>query len=203
MHLPSTSAVRLLADWQQQRRALSDRVDSLLLHGPTAVDRVAVRADELREALDAERAAFEAFVAGAEGAGAGPERPGRRRAGAAVPAPARRARPRRLTAPQQTSVHPVTPPLPPAMDSSGPEQDGGDVPHEPTQDGDGDQLRLRAALNRYLVARSTPADDPELSAARLGLVAVLEEAGWEPPAAVRAALAADERASRQAGRRSA
>ena len=63
MHLSSASAVRLLAAWQQQRREVSDRLDTLLLHGPTAVNRVASRADELRRALEAERAAFEAFVA--------------------------------------------------------------------------------------------------------------------------------------------
>ena len=63
MHLSSASAVRLLAAWQQQRRELTDRVDTLLLHGPTAVDRVAARAEELRQALEAERTAFEAFVA--------------------------------------------------------------------------------------------------------------------------------------------
>lgn len=62
MHQPSAAAVRLLAAWQQQRRALTDRLDGLLLHGPTAVDRVASRADELREALETERRAFEAFV---------------------------------------------------------------------------------------------------------------------------------------------
>jgi hypothetical protein len=63
VHLPSTAAVRLLAAWQQQRRDLSDRLESLLLHGPTAVDRVSTRADELREAMEQERQAFEAFVA--------------------------------------------------------------------------------------------------------------------------------------------
>ena len=66
MHRSSTSAVRLLAAWQLRRRELSDRLDSLLLHGPTAVDRVASRADELRQALEAERVAFEAFVDVAE-----------------------------------------------------------------------------------------------------------------------------------------
>lgn len=59
----STSAVRLLAAWQQQRRELSDRLEGLLLHGPTAVDRVTSRADELREALEQERRTFEEFVA--------------------------------------------------------------------------------------------------------------------------------------------
>ncbi|MCU1691300.1 MAG: hypothetical protein JWM64_391 [Frankiales bacterium] len=62
MHPSSASAVRLLAAWQQQRRELTDRLDSLLLHGPTAVDRVSSRAEELREALLAEQRAFEAFV---------------------------------------------------------------------------------------------------------------------------------------------
>ena len=62
MHQSSAAAVRLLAAWQQSRRELGDRLEGLLLHGPTAVDRVAARADELRAALDAERAAFEAFV---------------------------------------------------------------------------------------------------------------------------------------------
>lgn len=63
MHQSSTAAVRLLAAWQQRRRELSDRLDGLLLHGPTAVDRVAARADELRAALETERRAFEDFVA--------------------------------------------------------------------------------------------------------------------------------------------
>ena len=63
MHLSSTAAVRLLAAWQQQRRELSDRLEGLLLHGPTAVDRVASRTDELRTALEQERRAFEDFVA--------------------------------------------------------------------------------------------------------------------------------------------
>ena len=63
MHLSSAAAVRLLAGWQQQRRALNDRLEGLLLHGPTAVDRVAARAEELRAALEAERLAFDAFVA--------------------------------------------------------------------------------------------------------------------------------------------
>ncbi len=58
----SASAVRLLAAWQQQRRELTDRLDSLLLHGPTAVARVSSRQDELREAMQAEQRAFEAFV---------------------------------------------------------------------------------------------------------------------------------------------
>lgn len=72
---------------------------------------------------------------------------------------------------------------------------------EPRQDGDVDQLRLRAALNRYLLARTAP-DSPERHAARLALVQVLEEAGWEPPLAVRSALLSDERALDQ-GRRTA
>ena len=62
VHQPSAAAVRLLAAWQQQRRELTDRLDGLLLHGPTAVDRVAARGDELRAALESERDAFEAFV---------------------------------------------------------------------------------------------------------------------------------------------
>ncbi len=62
VHQPSSAAVRLLAAWQQQRREVTDRLDSLLLHGPTAVGRVAARAQELREALQAEREAFDAFV---------------------------------------------------------------------------------------------------------------------------------------------
>jgi hypothetical protein len=61
--LPTTAAVRLLAAWTQQRRALSDRLEGLLLHGPTAVDRVAARTDEIRAALERERQAFEDFVA--------------------------------------------------------------------------------------------------------------------------------------------
>jgi hypothetical protein len=62
VHRSSASAVRLLAAWQEQRRALTDRLDGLLLHGPTAVDRVAARAQELEQAMAAERAAFSAFV---------------------------------------------------------------------------------------------------------------------------------------------
>jgi hypothetical protein len=61
--LPTTAAVRLLAAWTQQRRELSDRLEGLLLHGPTAVERVTSRAEELREALERERQAFEEFVA--------------------------------------------------------------------------------------------------------------------------------------------
>lgn len=72
MPLPTTAAVRLLAAWTQQRRELSDRLEGLLLHGPTAVERVAARAEELREALERERQAFEEFVAHSEPAGAGP-----------------------------------------------------------------------------------------------------------------------------------
>lgn len=62
VHRSSAAAVRLLAAWQQQRREVTDRLDGLLLHGPTAVDRVAGRQDELRAAMQAEREAFEAFV---------------------------------------------------------------------------------------------------------------------------------------------
>lgn len=78
MHQSSASAVRLLAAWQQRRRQLGDRLDGLLLHGPTAVDRVAARTDELRAALDAERAAFEAFVelVHQPGRGTAPPEPG-------------------------------------------------------------------------------------------------------------------------------
>ena len=81
MHQPSAAAVRLLAAWQQQRRELTDRLDGLLLHGPTAVDRVAARADELRAALASERDAFEAFVDLVR-------QPGRGAAPAAPPPPA-------------------------------------------------------------------------------------------------------------------
>ncbi|MCW2607710.1 MAG: hypothetical protein JWO60_2403 [Frankiales bacterium] len=62
VHTSSAAAVRLLAAWQQQRREVTDRLEGLLLHGPTAVSRVAARADELRAALRAEQDAFEAFV---------------------------------------------------------------------------------------------------------------------------------------------
>lgn len=64
MHPSSAQAVRLLAAWQLRRRELDDRLEGLLLHGPTAVERVADRADELRDALERERSAFEAFVLG-------------------------------------------------------------------------------------------------------------------------------------------
>jgi len=58
-----------------------------------------------------------------------------------------------------------------------------------------DQARVRAALNRWARARRASAGpgDPELLAARVGLAHLLEDAGWCPPAAVRAGLAADER----------
>lgn len=64
--------MRLLAAWQQQRRDLTDRLDSLLLHGPTAVARVAARERELRDAMLAEQQAFEAFVAHVAREGATP-----------------------------------------------------------------------------------------------------------------------------------
>ena len=76
------------------------------------------------------------------------------------------------------------------------------MPLEPEQDGSVDQLRLRAALNRYLMARTAP-DSTELHAARLELVEILESAGWEPPPAVRRALVADEQALHRGGRRTA
>jgi hypothetical protein len=71
VHRSSASAVRLLAAWQQQRRALTDRLEGLLLQGPTAVDRVAARAPELEQAMAAERAAFSAFVELVRSPGAG------------------------------------------------------------------------------------------------------------------------------------
>jgi hypothetical protein len=60
---------------------------------------------------------------------------------------------------------------------------------------DADQLRLRAALNRYLRARGASrtgsAAGAELHAARLDLVQLLQDAGWEPPASLRDALRED------------
>lgn len=76
------------------------------------------------------------------------------------------------------------------------------MPLEPRPDGSVDQLRLRAALNRYLLAR-TATDSAERHAARLDLVQVLEDAGWEPPTTVRSALLSDDRALDQVGRRTA
>lgn len=70
-----TSAVRLLAAWLHRRRELTDRVDGLLLHGPTAVDRVARRAQELRSWYAAEQEALEAFLSHAQQAGCGTPAP--------------------------------------------------------------------------------------------------------------------------------
>lgn len=59
---------------------------------------------------------------------------------------------------------------------------------------DAAQLRLRTALNRYLAARSAArsradtSTEHELRRAKLGLVQLLAEAGWEPPPTLRAAL---------------
>ena len=54
------------------------------------------------------------------------------------------------------------------------------------------QARLREALNRYLLARAAVrrqrGQEGELVAARAALVALMQEAGWEPPAEVRRAL---------------
>lgn len=52
---------------------------------------------------------------------------------------------------------------------------------------------VAAALNRYLAARSrarhgVPGGTDDLAAARDGLVHLLRQAGWEPPAVVAAAL---------------
>ena len=54
-----------------------------------------------------------------------------------------------------------------------------------------DQDALRSALNRYLLARRRPVDLDELLAARAALVHLMEDAGWQPPAAVRAAVDED------------
>lgn len=71
-----------------------------------------------------------------------------------------------------------------------------------------DQAALRLALNRYLAARSARgSSDPravrELATARLALVGLLQDAGWEPPPALRDTLAADARAVDARDRRSA
>lgn len=59
-----------------------------------------------------------------------------------------------------------------------------------------DQARLRAALNRYLLARSeqcrTGAAADEVRAARRALVGLMQDAGWEPPPAVLGLLTDDE-----------
>ena len=51
-----------------------------------------------------------------------------------------------------------------------------------------DQARLRASLNRYLLARGeqrrTGTAAAEVRAARRDLVALMQDAGWEPPPAV-------------------
>ena len=66
-----------------------------------------------------------------------------------------------------------------------------------------DQAALREALNRYLLARGRRRDPGELAAARLALVDLLRSAGWEPPPALRATLAADVRTLHGQDRRTA
>jgi hypothetical protein len=70
--------LRLLAHWHARRREVDELLEPLLAHGPAAVDRVSARLVDLAQALEAERAAFEAFAAEAalvavdEGRGQGP-----------------------------------------------------------------------------------------------------------------------------------
>lgn len=64
---PPPADIRLLATWHQRRRELTERIEALLLHGPTAVVRVRSRAEELRGAYAEELAALEAFLALAPG----------------------------------------------------------------------------------------------------------------------------------------
>jgi hypothetical protein len=71
-----------------------------------------------------------------------------------------------------------------------------------------DQVLLRAALNRYALARRAcrrraAGAEAELAASRLALVHLLQDAGWEPPPALRASLAEDARGPVAQDRRSA
>lgn len=62
---PNAAAdVRSLAAWLQARRELSERVEVMLVHGPTAVQRVRRHLEEVRSAYARELAAFEAFASG-------------------------------------------------------------------------------------------------------------------------------------------
>lgn len=56
------AGVRALAAWLQARRELTERVEVLLMHGPTAVSRVQKHLDELRAGYERELAAFAAFA---------------------------------------------------------------------------------------------------------------------------------------------
>lgn len=55
--------LRHLAHWHARRREVDELLEPLLAHGPAAVDRVSARLTELTSALDAERAAWDAFSA--------------------------------------------------------------------------------------------------------------------------------------------
>ena len=55
--------LRALALWHTRRRAVDELLFPLLEYGPVAVDRVAERLLELRALVQAEEAAFDAFVA--------------------------------------------------------------------------------------------------------------------------------------------
>jgi hypothetical protein len=55
--------LRALALWHSRRRAVDDLLNPLLEYGPVAVDRVAAKLDAVRELVEEEREAFDAFVA--------------------------------------------------------------------------------------------------------------------------------------------
>lgn len=65
----AAAGVRALAAWLHARRELSERLEVLLMHGPTAVERVARHLQELRDGYDRELAAFDAFTQGRGGDG--------------------------------------------------------------------------------------------------------------------------------------
>lgn len=54
--------LRALALWHTRRRAVDDALGPLLEYGPVAVSRVADRLTDMRDLVEDERAAFEAFV---------------------------------------------------------------------------------------------------------------------------------------------
>lgn len=62
---PSHDDLRRLAMWLSRRREVDELMAVLTQYGPTANDRVASHVAALRVLLDAEREAFDRYVAGA------------------------------------------------------------------------------------------------------------------------------------------